>query len=102
MKRTVFSIMFFCCAMAMAAQNTVTVKFQGARPTISDFVWALINDHDKQAAEEEECADESFFGLEAAWKQHHKGQKLGEGSTLTIDTKTATFAMSISLSTAGA
>ena len=80
--------MFFCCAMVMAAQNTVTVKFQGAKPTISDFVWALINEHDKQSAEEEEgCADESFGGLENAWKQHHKGQKLGEGKTLTIDTK---------------
>ena len=78
MKRTFFSIMFACFAMAMAAQNTVTVKSQGAKPNISDFVWALINDHDKQAAEEEECADESFFGLEAAWKKHHKDQKLGE------------------------
>ena len=53
--------MFACFAMAMAAQNTVTVKSQGAKPNISDFVWALINDHDKQAAEEEECADESFY-----------------------------------------
>lgn len=86
MKKTALSIMFACCAMAMAAQNTVTVKFQGARPTISDFVWALINDHDKSVSDED-CADESFNGLEHAWKQHHKGKKLPDGQTLTIDTK---------------
>ena len=86
MKRTALSIIFACCAMAMAAQNTVTVKFQGAKPTISDFVWALINDHDK-TADDEECADESFNGLAYAWKQYHKGRKLEDGKSLTIDTK---------------
>ena len=79
--------MFACCAMAMSAQSTVTVKFQGAKPTISDFAWALINDHDQEAEEEEGCADESFNGFAQAWKQHHKGQKLEDGNTLTIDTK---------------
>lgn len=85
MKRIAFAIVFACCTLAMAAQETIRVNFQGANPTISDFAQAFLSSHDDD--EEDDCIDESFNAIQYAWDQHRKGIPLNEGTTLTIDQK---------------
>ena len=85
MKRIAFAIVFACCTLAMAAQETIRVNFQGANPTISDFAQAFLSSHDDD--EEDDCIDESFNAIQYAWDQHRKGIPLNEGTMLTIDQK---------------
>ena len=42
MKRLSLAIIFACCTLAMAAQEGFRVDYQGARPTIKDFVNAYL------------------------------------------------------------
>ena len=86
MKRIVLAIIFVCCTLALAAQNGIRVKYQGAQPTISDFVSALVDAHDN-ADDEEECCDEAFNAFSQAWNNHRKGLPQEEGVTLTVDQK---------------
>ena len=73
-----------CCVMGMAAQVECSVKFQGAQPTICDFVQALITA--RIAADEEEvCEDETFNAFSNAWETHRKGLQPDECDKLTLD-----------------
>lgn len=84
MKRFSLAIIFVCCTLTMAAQETIKVKYQGASPTISDFVSAFVSSrHD----DEDDCADESFNALKQAWEKQRKGLSLNEWETLTVDQK---------------
>ena len=56
MKRLSLAIMFVFCTLAMAAQDGIKVKFQGASPDIMDFAWSYVTSSD---GDEDEEVDES-------------------------------------------
>ena len=83
MKRTLFAIILVCCTLSMAAQEGgIRVKYQGAKPTISDFVSAFLN---SRSDGDDDCNDESFNAVKQAWNNKRAGRPLGKGETLTID-----------------
>lgn len=85
MKRTLFAIILVCCTLTMAAQEGgIRVKYQGAKPTISDFVNAYLN---SRSDGDEDCTDESFNAVQQAWNNKRAGKSLRAGETLTIDAK---------------
>ncbi|MBO4871240.1 MAG: hypothetical protein J5565_04580 [Muribaculaceae bacterium] len=84
MKRNTLAIIFACCTLALLAQDAIRVKYQGAKPTISDLAWAFLNAIDN---EEEECGDKPSNAILNAWTQQREGLPLMEGETLTIDEK---------------
>ena len=79
MKRFLFSIVFACCTLGLAAQEGFPVKYQGDKPTISDFVPAYLD-----ITEEEDC-DESKMAFTDAWNRYHQNLPLQENETLTVD-----------------
>ena len=86
MRKIIFLVLLFICStLAVFAQESIRVKYQGAQPTISDFAWAFLSSNDDD--EEEDCVDESFYAIRAAWETHRKGLPQEEGVTLTIDQK---------------
>ena len=78
-------MIFACCTLAMSAQVTIPVKYQGAKPTISDFASSFLSYRD--ALDDEDCVDESTNAFRYAWEQHRKGLPQEEGVTLTVDDK---------------
>ena len=85
MKRLLLAILFACCTLALAAQEGIPVNYQGEKPTISDFAWALLSQENDD--EEEGYADESFNAIKQAWIQHRQGLPQDEHVTLSIDEK---------------
>ena len=86
MKRLVLAIIFACCTLTLAAQNSMKVNYQGEKPTISDFAWAFLSADDGEEELEGE-ADESFNAIKQAWIHHREGTPQDEYVTLTIDDK---------------
>ena len=85
MKKIALAILFVCCTLTLAAQG-IRVNYQGEKPTISDFAWAILS-YDNGEDEEEGYADESFNAFKQAWTKHRESLPLEEGETLTIDQK---------------
>ena len=88
MKRLSLAIIFACCTLAIAAQEGFRVDYQGARPTINDFVKAYLTSI--LSEEVEECDMEGiaiYKSLQRAITSKEKGRPLDENVTLTIDTK---------------
>ena len=85
MKRLLFSAILACLAITMAAQETISVKYQGAKPTISDFATAYLSAYEWN--EEEDVLDEARNGMKYVWNKHLKGEPLGEDETLVVDQK---------------
>jgi hypothetical protein len=90
MKKLSLSIIFACCTLAMAAQDeAIRVNYQGARPTIKDFVEAYLADL-TNPTDEDDCDGEAlslYKNLKHAIECKDKGQPLEENATLTIDLK---------------
>ena len=84
MKRIALTILLACFAWALSAQGGIPVKYQGAKPTISDLTWALIS---YSPDDQEEDFDEPKNALVDAWKRHQQGLPQEENVTLTIDQK---------------
>ena len=85
MKRTLFAIILACCTLSMSAQEGgIRVKYQGAKPTISDFVTAYMNSISEG---DDDCSDESFNAVKQAWNIKRAGKALRKSETLTIDEK---------------
>ena len=85
MKRVLFAIILACCTLTMAAQEGgIQVKYQGAKPTISDFVYAFLN---SRSEGDDDCSDESFNAVQQAWNNKRAGKALQKWETLTIDAK---------------
>ena len=82
-KAALFAIVFACCTMTVAAQRTIRVNCQGANPTISDFVTAILAPTYGEDGEE----DESMNGIRYAWECYRKGKPQHEGVTFTLDQK---------------
>lgn len=82
--RPVFTALLFGLVMSSFGQDgAIRVKYQGTRPTISDFAEAYFDTYDID--DEEECADEAIRGFHHAWMNHRKGQPQPEGNTLIVD-----------------
>ena len=84
MKRLSLAIMFVFCTLAMAAQDGIKVKFQGASPDIMDFAWSYVTSSD---GDEDGEVDESTNALRQALERYRKGQSQPEGYTVTVDQK---------------
>lgn len=76
-------MVFTCFAMLLAAQTGLRVKFQGPKPTVTDFAWTLCNWY----ANLEETGDKPSNIILQALKQQRKGLPLEEGAILDIDEK---------------
>jgi hypothetical protein len=84
MKRIALAVIFACCSLALAAQDGIQVNYQGEKPTISDFVWALLSAPD-EADDEEGYYDESTNAFRQAWIRYRQGESQEENETLTVD-----------------
>ena len=84
MKRIALAVIFACCSLALAAQDGIQVNYQGEKPTISDFVWALLSAPD-EADDEEGYYDESTNAFRQAWIRYRQGEPQEENETLTVD-----------------
>ena len=67
MKRISLAIMFALCTLSVAAQDVIRVNYKGAKPTISDFAWALLSNYVWD--EEDDVLDESKNAAKSAWTQ---------------------------------
>lgn len=85
MKRILLAIIFACCTLALAAQDAIPVKFQGERPTISDFAWAYLSYVAENEDEEEGETDESLNAVYQAWVRHRENKAQDPEDKLTID-----------------
>ena len=88
MKRLSLAIIFASFTLAVAAQDGVRINYQGARPTIKDFVKSYLTS--MLSEEVEECDEEGLAQyriLQHAIECQEKGLPLEEGVTLTVDVK---------------
>ncbi len=83
MKKLSLAIIFICCTLALAAQDVIRVKYQGAKPTIRDFAWAFV----QAVANIEECGDKPSDAIKSAMEKQRKGLPLENGETLVVDEK---------------
>ena len=65
------------------AQNSIKVKYQGAKPTISDFATAFLKAYVYD--ENDDVLDESRSYMKSVWMQHLKGERLEATDELTVD-----------------
>lgn len=84
MKRTVLTLLFVCFTVALSGQESFPVKYQGSRPTISDFAWSFLSN---AIIEDEGMFDESTNAFKQAWIKYRKGLPQDEGDTLIVDQK---------------
>lgn len=87
MKRLSLAIFFACFTLALAAQEGIHVKYQGAKPTIKDFalayLYALFNPEDGEEPEGDGLY--LYESLQQAIASQDKNFPLKKGTTLTID-----------------
>lgn len=84
MKRLSIVFAFICFVMAMVAQETIKVKYHGAKPSITDFAEALL--FASENGDESDC-NESLNAMANSYALHKKGMALPADSKLTIDQK---------------
>ena len=84
MNRAILALILACSTLALSAQTQIKVNSKGAKPTISDFAWAVISRNDQF---DEADFDESANALKQAMIRHQKGIAQEKGVTLTIDEK---------------
>lgn len=84
MKRTIFALILACSTLALSAQGTIKVNYKGAKPSISDFAWAVLSMDENS---EEADFDESRNAVKQAWIRHQRSMAQEKGVILTIDEK---------------
>ena len=79
MKRVVFSLIALAACLAVQAQD-IRVNYTGNRPTINDFVTAVLSQDD---------LGESLDDVKNNWERYQQGKPLAEGSgaSFTVDVK---------------
>ena len=83
MKKTIILVaLLFACLVAWA-QDGIRVKYQGAKPTITDLAWAFVD----YMANLEETGDKPSNAIRDAMIQERKGLPQEEGVTFIIDEK---------------
>ncbi len=86
--RNIILTLLLCVAMPLFAQLApIKVKYQGDRPTISDFATALVSVDN--ADEDEDCdgLGESLNAFAYAWQAYQAGKTLPADDKLTVDSK---------------
>lgn len=84
MKRLTLAIMFALGTLGVWAQETISVKFQGAAPDIMDFAWSWATAGDDDP---ENTPDESSNALRQSLECYRTGEAQPEGFTITVDRK---------------
>ena len=85
MKLYLLSILSLCFALFASAQNEMTVKYQGAKPGISDFITAYLQP--VYGEDGEETCDEYINSFREAFACHRAGKPQREGITFILDAK---------------
>lgn len=83
MKKTILLFALLFASLAALAQDFIRVKYQGAKPTITDLAWAYAN----YMANLEETGDKPSNAILHAMIQQRKGLPQEEGVTFIIDEK---------------
>ena len=85
MKKIFAMVAMMVMTLTVSAQEGgIRVNYQGAKPTISDFVTAFLN---ARSEGDDDCSDESFNAVQQAWNKHIKGKKLSSNETISVDQK---------------
>lgn len=77
MKRFVLAFLSACCALTLAAQETIPVNYTGEKPGIGDFAWAFVSAIDD---DEEVDVDESANAFKQAWIRYRQGAAQQDGA----------------------
>ena len=85
MKKLLMAIVLLCSTMAITAQNYIRVNYQGEKPTIGDFAWALLSNYVWN--EEDDVLDESTNAAKQAWIKYRKNIPQDEGDEVIVDQK---------------
>lgn len=83
MKRILLALLFVASTLSMMAQPQIKVNYQGAKPTISDFAWALVN----FTSEDAEDDNEAINIVKASLARHRLGKPQPAGEKLIVDVK---------------
>ena len=73
-----------CFTLSMAAQPHIKVNYQGAKPTITDFAWALVN---YTPPEGDEMENGAIAQLQNALYRYRQGKAQPAGERLVVDVK---------------
>ena len=84
MKKKLLAIIMACFTLTMAAQPQIKVNYQGAKPTITDFAWALVN---YTPPEGDEVENEAINTLKGALARYRQGKPQPAGERLIVDVK---------------
>lgn len=83
MKKTILLVALLVANLAAWAQDDIRVRYQGAKPTITDLAWAFCDYMDNL----EETGDRPSNAIMSAMIQQRKGIPQEEGETFIIDEK---------------
>ena len=83
MKKTIILVALLFAYLVAWAQDGIRVKYQGAKPTITDLAWAYVD----YMANLEETGDKPSNAIRDAMIQERKGLPQEEGVTFIIDEK---------------
>ena len=83
MKRITLAFVLAFITLTLSAQKPIQVKYQGAKPTVADFAWAILS----APVDEDDCIDEMTNAVKQAWIRNRDGLPQEEGVTITIDSK---------------
>jgi hypothetical protein len=84
MKKILLTIIMACFTLTMAAQPQIKVNYQGAKPTIMDFAWALVNYTPPEGDEVENAA---IAQLQNALHRYRQGKAQPADERLVVDVK---------------
>ncbi len=77
-KRATLIAALFVVAMAVKAQETVSVSFKGQQPTITDFVSAVLSQHE---------LNEALANVRDNWNRRRASQPLQDGASFNVDAR---------------
>lgn len=87
MKKLLLTIVLLCSTMAITAQNYIQVNYQGEKPTIGDFAWALLSNYNNAWDDEGDNLDEATYAAKEAWINYRKNIPQDEGDEVIVDQK---------------
>ena len=85
MKRTILALILACSTLALTAQGTIKVNYKGAKPSISDFAWAVLSMDENS---EEVDFDESLLEGRVCYG----GLDLSSTTDITLESSPRSFA----------
>lgn len=86
MRKTIFTLLFACLVLCVAAQDAFKVSYKGAKPTIKDFANAYLTQAQVYDDPVEEVGlDEATNAFKNAWLSYLEGDKLSNGEIFIVD-----------------